>query len=723
MRTRTFRPLAPWRYTIAALLGTLGIIGLILFALYDSVTSAKVSEQQVRENTLAAELSNFLLATREPDGSSLLENPTDFSEAQRTLKFVHLRKPFYAYLLNRQNARQLTAEKIVWDAPRPCITEFFQKSGQPDQPSSFSVQVCFAVVSGDPSGRYGYFAVRYPAEEIKRHKIGGGLNGEDRVVIKFGTGRAAPVVLVYRAPTLAMSRFPSQIARFTGIHEMTAFLASAPDRPLRQINAQAFERRGDGDDSRNYVTIVGRLEGGFLDTRAETSDAWPTPAVAGMGIGLDIYRRAADGSEERLEVPMGAKGRSLVSLQNAYLATVPSRAHLVISRSSGSKNDVVWSSANLSLPVMPRRSDWQQRVSDWWAPKLLAMVRYKPKPSVYAVPFLLPAPTGTVNASLIAPPVALPGFATRAFGWLTAALLLTIILAFGVAYAVLRLRLLTHLAWSMTSGVIDPRVFKAVDKRRDEFSTLWRVLRQLYRRNQSNHVFWMHRIQQAAAEKAKHVRMLQARLELRQERLTAIGHEIRSPLASLLVRTEGNEDHQHYVRRIHNAIEAIFDAATVEDGIQNQKIICLPVDLANYLARLVKNSKERFQGLVYEGPEGGVVCLIDDIYLETVLHHLLNTAVRYRFNGSEINIRLISKPETNEAIIEVYNGGQTISPENLKSIFLYKTSESSDPQNKGIGLFAAKSYLIGMNATISAENRGAGVAFVIVVPMVARKYF
>jgi signal transduction histidine kinase len=720
MRSRIFRPIAPWRYTIAALLGTLGIVGLIIFALYDSVTSAKISEQQVRENTLAAELSNFLLATREPDGSSLLENPIDFSNAQRSLRFIQVKKPFYAYLLNRQNARNLTADKVAWDAPRPCITEFFQKSEQPDQPSSFSVQACFAVLPDDPSGRYGYFAIRYPTNGIQRHKAGSRLNFEDRIVLKFGKGRTVPIALVYRAPTLAMSRYPSQISRFAGIHEMAAYLASGPDRPVRQVNAQAFERRGDGDDTRNYVTIVGRVEGSLLDAQVESSYAWPTQSVATMPIGLDVYRRAADGTLELLEVPVGSKGRSLVSLQNAYLATVPSRAHLVISQLKGSRTGVLWSSANLSLPVTPRRSDWQQRVSDWWAPKLMAMVRYKPESSMYAVPFLLPAPTGTLQASLIAPPVALPGFATRAFGWLTAALLLTIILAVGVAYAVLRLRLLTHLAWSMKSGAVDPHVLKTMDKRRDEFTTLWRVLRQLYRRSRSNHAVWMHKMQQATAEKAKQVRMLQARLELRQERLAAIGHEIRSPLASLLVRTEGNEDHQYYLRRMHNAIEAIFDAATVEDGIQSQKIICLSVDLADYLARLVYNSSDRFQGLVYDGPAHGVVCLIDDIYLETVLHHLLNNAARHRYHGSTITIRLISIPVANEAVIEVCNDGQGIPPESLKSIFLYKTSDSSDPQSRGIGLFAAKSYLIGMNATISAENRENGVAFRIIVPMKAR---
>lgn len=102
-----------------------------------------------------------------------------------------------------------------------------------------------------------------------------------------------------------------------------------------------------------------------------------------------------------------------------------------------------------------------------------------------------------------------------------------------------------------------------------------------------------------------------------------------------------------------------------------------------------------------------------------MLHHLLNNAARHRSHGGTITIRLFRSLETSEAVIEVYNDGQEIPPDNLKSIFLYKTSDSSDPQNRGIGLFAAKSYLIGMNATIYAENRETGVAFRIVVPMKA----
>lgn len=125
MRVRRY--LSKWTFTLGALLGGLVIISILVFALYDWVTSAKVSDQQVRSNTLSAELSNFLLSTREPDGFSLLENARDFSMAERPLQFVELRKPFFAYLLNRQNAQRLTADKIVWEAPRPCVVEFVQK--------------------------------------------------------------------------------------------------------------------------------------------------------------------------------------------------------------------------------------------------------------------------------------------------------------------------------------------------------------------------------------------------------------------------------------------------------------------------------------------------------------------------------------------------------------------------------------------------------------------
>ncbi|WP_077033064.1 HAMP domain-containing sensor histidine kinase [Pelomonas sp. KK5] len=718
--------LSKWVYTLGIVLGALSITGLLLFALYDWVTSARASEQQVRENTLSAELSNFLLSTREPDGSSLLENPQDFSLAERPMRFVQLRKSFFSYVLNRENARRLTSEKIVWDSPRPCTLEFagkenVKKNGKDVGKGTadalpFTVQACFAAVPGEATGRFGYFAIRYPVEQLRRHRTGASVVGVDRIVLRFGA-KLPPVVLVYRTPALAVSRYPSQLERFAGIHEMAAFLASAPERPLRQFNAQAFERAGEGEDVRNYVTVLGRIDATFLDPQAESSETWPSPALGALAVGIDVYRRGADGIESVFTVAPNTKGRALVSLQGAYLSSVPSQSALTVIKYAQGKAEPVWRSADLHLPTPPRRMDWQQRVSDAWAQVLLATNRPS-QLATYDIQFRLPAPTGALTASLISPAAVLPPAATRAVGWLTAALLIVMGLAALFIFAVAKLRVFTRGAWNLVSNKTILDEAKIHLKRRDEISTLWRVLTVQYRWNQKNIRQRVAAIQQAAAEKAKEVRVLQARLELRQERLAAIGHEIRSPLASLMVRTQDRDDIQRYLHRIHNAIEAMLEAATVEDGIQSQQIVCQPLDLATYLQRLVENSVDLIVDLRYEGPVAGVKCAIDEFYFDTVLHHLLNNADRHRTPGTPITVRLTVQRDRGDAVLEVCNDGTLIPGERLKSIFLYKTSDSPEPRNKGLGLYSAKSYLMGMRATIAAENRQAGVAFVILLPLV-----
>lgn len=709
MRVRRY--ISKWRFTVGAFLGGVVVIGLLVFALYDWVTSVKVSDQQARVNTLTAELSNFLLSTREPDGFSLLENPRDFAAAERPLRFVELRKPFFSYLLNRQNARRLTAEKITWDAPRPCVVEFSKKQDSAIVP----VQACFATVPSDPVGRFGYFSIRYPTEGIRRHRNGTNVAGEDRVVIRFSSSKVPPIVLLFKPPTLAVSRYPSQLERFSGIHEIAAFLAGNPERPLRQINAQAYEQVGEGEDARNFVTIVGRVDASFLDPQAESSEAWPSATIASLSIGLDIHGHDSEGKDTTVVFEPGALGRAQVSLQSAFLASVPSRSVLRVVQTDKSGERTVWTSTSLNLPSQPRRTDWQQRVSDWWAQLLLA--RSKAEPDKYETHFQLPAPVGYVEASLVAPPVALPAAATRAFGWLTAALLIVFLLVSLFVFAIVRLRLFTSLAWTLASNKMSLGDVRIKEKRRDEVSTLWRVLTVLYRKNQANIRARVNLIHKATANRAKEVRMMQARLELRQERLLAIGHEINSPLASLLVRTKGDEEIQHHLRRMHNAIEVMLDAATVEDGIQNQQIICASLDLADYLWRSADNSKDTIENLLYEGPKSGVICSVDELYFETVLHHLLTNAVRHRRLGSTIRIRLRVDEENLDAVVEVCNDGEEIPLEKLKAIFQYRTSDRLEPRNRGLGLYAARSYLVAMKATIFAENRDGGVAFVVLVPL------
>lgn len=717
MTSKLKRKLEPWAFSTGAALCAIFLFGLIAFALYDSVSSAQASEEQVRATTLSAELSNFLLATREPDGSSLLENPADFSLAERPLGFVKMKRSFYTYILNRGNARALTAEKINWEPPRPCILELSSNGRSSNNGVPFAVQACFAVIPSDLTGRYAYFTVRYPVPSVSRHRPGARLVDTDRVVLTFGVDRPVSVVLVYEPPTLAASRYPSQSERFSGIHEMAAFLASSPDRALRQVNAQAFERVGDNEDRRNFVTIVGRLDANLLGFRADSEQEWPTPTLKNMKIGLDIFSNVHGESEQLIKFAPGGRGRALVSLQNAYLSSVPSGSTLEITRKNAGKRQLVWSSSEMRLPTAPRREDWRQKVFDWWAPNLMAMVRYKPETASVELAHRIPGPEGALMAKLTAPQVFLPGFATRAFGWLTAALLLTALLVALGGYAIYRLRSVTLLAWAMAFNRTQKIDTKKYGKRRDEFSTLWRVLNSLYSRKQSQSRRIIERAQNEAVEKAKETRLLQTRLELRQERLDAIGHEIRSPLASLLVRTDGDAQVQSALKRIQNAVETIFDARSVEDGIQSLNVICSPIDLAAYLSRLVQNTNEIEQRLEYRGPSSGLVCVLDEFLFETVIYHLLDNAQRYKTQGSLVRIQLTTLDIDREVIVEVFNQGKLIPEDKLKSVFFYRNTDRSTPQNQGIGLYSARAYLLRMEATIEVANRDGGVAFEIRIPL------
>jgi signal transduction histidine kinase len=711
------RTIARVRFTAGAAIGALCLIGLIIFAIYDSVSSAQTSEQQYRKSTLSAELSNFLLAIREPDGSSLLENPKDFSKAQRPLRFVSLRRPFYSYLLNRANARSLTADNVVWDAPRPCVVEFSKKNVPLSIEVPSAVQTCFAVVPSEVGGHYAYFSIRYPTLPLVRHKPGASLRNADRVVLSFGIERPLVVTLVYEPPILAASRYPSQMERFSGIHEVSAFLNESPDRSLRQINAQAFERAGEGDDRRNFVTIVGRIDARLLDSQSDVATQWPSATIDNMKIGMEIFARKEDGSSESImQIASGAVGDTLVSLQKAYLSNVTTGSRLDIAQPQKGKSRKVWSSLDLHLPLPPRRAGWSQALSDWWAPKLMALFGQKPEIASVVMDHRIAGPGGDFSATLTAAPVLLPVVATRAFGWLTAALGLVLILAGLGGVAVYRLAHLTQSAWSMALAKNYSIDKQRYGRRRDEISTLGRTLNFLFSRNRSRNMHLVQRIRKESISKAMDLRLMQVQLDLRQDRLDAIGHEIRSPLQTLLNRTKGDEGLQLPLLRMRNAVETIFEAATVEDGINNLEVICARTDVANFLSSLVENKSEVVKGLRYEGPTQDAWSSIDDIKFETVIDHLIDNAQRYRSECGEVIVRLGVREQV--VVVEVFNHGKLISEDQLKNLFKYRNSDRSTSRNRGIGLYASRAYLFRMKATIFAENRVDGVTMIIELPVV-----
>lgn len=696
---RTWKTTKRAQFTLIAATGAALLLGLMWSAIYDSVSSIHADTQRVQQSTVAAELSSFVLSLRDSDGTSLIDNPREFTSTQRSLRPVTLRRSFYKYLLNRANARSFTVDKVVLDPPRACTVQYEALRRSNDR-----LQACFAVVADDPTGRYIYFTLRYPSARVREHSRGERLEDADRVVLDFEGQRSTSITLSFEPPALAKARYPSQMKRFSGLYEVSAFLGNSPGRPLRQVNAQAYERVDESPEGRNSVTLVGRIDAGLIDDAAE--QGWPTAAVSGLEVGVQVFSSPTADSAPELQyrVATGARGEAVASFQKAYLANVPSAAKIDITK--GSTGATLWSSKWLSLPEEQRRRDWKQRLSDWWAPKLMAFLGKPYGGQPVRVQIAFGALGGSLAATATSAPGPLPDVATRALGWLTAAFALTSLLVLVGAMAVIRLLLVTRRAWAAAVSMNSPYKLRQYGRKRDEISTLGRVLNLLLSRNRSRNTHLVERL----TRERKELRLSQELVRLHDDRIDAIGHEIRSPLQALLIRTQDDPALQTHLQRMKRAVEALIDAESVEDGIGGLEIVLTSVDVATYLTRLIDAGRSQHPYLRYDGPAAGVHAVMDPIQFEQVIDHLISNARRYRTEAGEMVVRLRDSGE--EVVVEVYNDGPHIPLSRLETIFKYRDSDRLERTNRGIGLFAARAYLLAMKATIRAENQPGGVALV-----------
>lgn len=209
------------------------------------------------------------------------------------------------------------------------------------------------------------------------------------------------------------------------------------------------------------------------------------------------------------------------------------------------------------------------------------------------------------------------------------------------------------------------------------------------------------------------------RLRAQQERdmWHAVGHEIMSPLQSLMVLHGGADDPGHrYVQRMQQAVHVLYGTASPAEALQAADVPQGRLDLDAFLRHVADNA--HFAGIanvVYQGGAGPVIVRADEFALEDVVTHILGNADRYRPAGSPITLTLAASESTASATL--HNQGSTIEEDLLERIFELGVSDPSLPapmgesEHRGQGLFVAKTYMAKMGGTINARNTEDGVAF------------
>ena len=209
----------------------------------------------------------------------------------------------------------------------------------------------------------------------------------------------------------------------------------------------------------------------------------------------------------------------------------------------------------------------------------------------------------------------------------------------------------------------------------------------------------------------------QLRAQQERDMWHAVGHEIMSPLQSLMVLHGGPGDPGHrYVQRMQQAVHVLYGTASPAEALEAADVPQGRLDLEAFLRHVADNAHfAGIEGVVYEGGAGAVVVRADEFALEDVVTHILRNADRYRPPGSPIVLSLAASESTASATLR--NQGATIEEDLMGRIFELGVSdpgrqpESGETEHRGQGLFVAKTYMAKMGGTINVRNTPDGVAF------------
>lgn len=212
----------------------------------------------------------------------------------------------------------------------------------------------------------------------------------------------------------------------------------------------------------------------------------------------------------------------------------------------------------------------------------------------------------------------------------------------------------------------------------------------------------------------------QLRSQRERDMLQAVGHEILSPLQSLMVLHPRPEDPAHrYVQRMQQAVKVLYGQASPSEALAAAELELAPLDLDAFLREVAGNAG--FAGIAdvrYAARGKPLVVRADAFSLEDVVTHILRNADRHRTEGTPITLSL--EQRGGQAVIGIHNVGSGIPDALRENIFDYGVSDADAAEpgaRRGQGLFVARTYMAKMGGTVEAVNTAEGVRFDLSFPL------
>ncbi|NOU58585.1 sensor histidine kinase [Marinifilum caeruleilacunae] len=215
-----------------------------------------------------------------------------------------------------------------------------------------------------------------------------------------------------------------------------------------------------------------------------------------------------------------------------------------------------------------------------------------------------------------------------------------------------------------------------------------------------------------------------------------ISHDLKNPFTSLLSISE--MIHENYqlidedekkvgIRKVHESVKHIFNLLEnllTWSRSQTGKIDFSPVefDLCELISEslsLYSASAEKKQIQLTKYCPEEIMALADRNMCSSVLRNLLNNAIKFSHNSSEVAVKVI--PHSNYCEIQVIDQGIGIDKENIDKLFRidlkYKSSGTAGEKGTGLGLLLCKEFVEANGGNIEVKSElGKGSTFIFTLP-------